>query len=446
MRHTLLNSTLAVSLLAVLAMPVQMIAQEQEQRRPERPPHYVVTDLGPMGTTFSDAVGATNHGLVGGFATAADGAQHAVLWYKGRIGDIGTPGLGGPNSAAYGVNERGQAAGLAEVSSPDPNGEDFCGYGTNLVCLPFLWQDGVMTRLPTLGGNGEAGQINNRGEVAGNVENATLDTTCLGLGTPQKLQEKPVIWEHGKIHELPTYPGDPDGWTFGINDNGQVAGASGPCSTLNPATGVYILSSHALLWEKDGWVRDLGNLGGTGAFGPGNLAHELNNQGQVVGTSDLKGDTSFHAFLWTRETGMRDLGTLSGDVNSGAISINERGEVVGVSLDASGNTRGFLWQNGVMTDLNKLIPADSPLFLLFAHGINSRGEITGFGSTSTGDVHAFLATPCDRHDADRKWCRDDDDRDDAAQTTERPRVVISEDARKLLQQQLGHRYHMGGPR
>jgi hypothetical protein len=36
--------------------------------------------------------------------------------------------------------------------------------------------------------------------------------------------------------------------------------------------------------------------------------------------------------------------------------------------------RAFLWQNGVMTDLNILIPADSLLYLLFAHGINSRRE------------------------------------------------------------------------
>ena len=158
-----------------------------------------------------------------------------------------------------------------------------------------------------------------------------------------------------------------------------MAGASGICSTLNPYILFYILSRHALLWDK-GLATDLGNLGGTGAFGPGNLALRVHNQGEAVGTSDLKGNTNFHAFLWTRETGMQDLGTLPGDVNSGAIGINDRGEVDGVSFDASGNMRAFVRQNGVMTDLNTLIPADSPLNLLFAHGINSRGEIVGFGA------------------------------------------------------------------
>ena len=51
-------------------------------------------------------------------------------------------------------------------------------------------------------------------------------------------------------------------------------------------------------------------------------------------------DTNFQVYVWTRETGMRDLGTLPGDVNSGGLRINDRGEVVGVSIDASGNLRG----------------------------------------------------------------------------------------------------------
>jgi probable HAF family extracellular repeat protein len=46
-----------------------------------------------------------------------------------------------------------------------------------------------------------------------------------------------------------------------------------------------------------------------------------------------------------------------------------------------------------MTDLNTLIPADSPLYLVFAFQINDVGEIVGLGVTSTSEPHAFLATP-----------------------------------------------------
>jgi hypothetical protein len=52
--------------------------------------------------------------------------------------------------------------------------------------------------------------------------------------------------------------------------------------------------------------------------------------------------------------------------------------VIGASLDANFTPRAFIIQNGVPTDLNTVVPADSPPRLLTACGINSRGEITGF--------------------------------------------------------------------
>jgi probable HAF family extracellular repeat protein len=281
---------------------------------------------------------------------------------------------------------------VGEAETSDPNGEDFCGFKalgfgpSATTCLPFLWQNGVMTQLPTLGGaNGVANMINNRGEVVGFAEDHTKDPGC------PVFQFKPVIWENGKIQPLPTYPGDPDGAALGINDNGQVVGVSGPCAVFNPNLGLYLVDSHALLWQ-DGTVTDLGNLGGDGGFG-GNHACAINNQGQVVGHSDLTGDTTFHAYLWAKETGMKDLETLLGDFASLALGINDRGEVVGASLDANFSLRAFLWKNGVMTDLNALVSGHSGLYLQLAESINSTGEIIGFGQTSTGEVHGFLATP-----------------------------------------------------
>jgi len=237
--------------------------------------------------------------------------------------------------------------------------------------------------------------INSRGEVAGTAETSMRDPAC---PAPQVLQFKPVIWENGKASALPTYPGDPDGIAFGINRNGDVAGASGECTTFNPDSLVYLQPLHALLWQT-GTVTDLGNLGGTG-HGSGIEAHAVNTQDQVVGYSDLPGDTTFHSFLWTKETGMKDLGALPGDAASLAIGINDSGEVVGISLDANFNLRAYLWENGVMTDLNTLvstnplIPVRSTLFLASACSINSSGVITGFAiETTTGEVHGYLATP-----------------------------------------------------
>jgi probable HAF family extracellular repeat protein len=192
------------------------------------------------------------------------------------------------------------------------------------------------------------------------------------------------------MRKLALLPGDSVGIPTSINDNGQAVGTSGSCA--NTPLIPLVVGPHAVLWEADGSARDLGNLGGT----PVNVALAINNRGQVVGGSSLAADstTSYlnDAFLWTKETGMQDLGTLPGDVASQGLWINDSGVVVGPSFDAAGNLRAFIW-NGTMTDLNTLVPADSPLYLLFAGSINSSGEIAGFGVTSSGDVHGFLLTP-----------------------------------------------------
>jgi probable HAF family extracellular repeat protein len=418
--HSLLF--LSPCLLAALAVPLTASAQDSQQRTLPAT-QYTVTDLGTLsGGNFSQPFFINRSGLVSGSSNLPDGTQHATLWLKELKADIGAPGLGGPNSIAFADNDRFQAAGEAETSTADPNAEDFCGFGTHLTCLPFLWQGGAMLQLPTLGGNnGAANAISNRGEVAGFAENSTPDPGC---PAPQLLHFEPVVWEKGVIHQLPTVGGDPDGVAYEINDNGEVAGASGTCTTFNPNFLNNLLAAHALLWEK-GKATDLGNLGGQTGQAGGNAAYSVNNRGEVVGSSDLSGDTTFHAFLWTRKTGMQDLGTLSGDVSSNSISINDAGSVVGLSLDASFNPRAFLWEKGVMTDLNTLVAGNSPLYLLTGCSINSRGEITGLGLTSTGEIHTYLATPTQGVAT-------------SASISQGviSRRILSDDARNLLQQQL----------
>jgi len=122
----------------------------------------------------------------------------------------------------------------------------------------------------------------------------------------------------------------------------------------------------------------------------------MNNRGEVVGTSDLTGDQVFHAFVWSPLTRkMQDLGTLPADTYSVALGINDAGVVTGVSINSSfSSLRAFEVVNGVPTDLNTLIPADSPLQLQTACSINSRGEIAGFAvEKSTGESRGYLAIP-----------------------------------------------------
>ena len=402
-----LTSATVITLLASLVLPMQCLAQGNNHKLPR----YTVTDLGTLGGTFSLAGGISNSSWVSGQSTLPDGYQHPTVWRNGVITDLGT--LGGLNGwAGWRPSDHGDAGGAAETSTPDPNGEDYCGFGTYLECRPFVWGHGRITALPTLGGNnGDSAGVNNLGQVGGGVENTTIDLTCV---VPKGFYEvKAVVWENGKVRELSTFDGDTHSWALAINDRGQMVGQSGNCNTF---------TFHALLWQ-DGRVINLGNLGGT----MNNLAVDINNQGQVVGSSNLPGDTTGHGFLWQKGTGMIDLGTLPGDVGGDADGINNLGQIVGGSWDAEGNDRAYLWQNGVMTDLNTLIPPDSPLHLIEATGtINDWGQIAGIAlQISTGDVHAFLATPTMMY-----W-----------EISERPKVVLPENVRELLQQQRhGNRF------
>jgi probable HAF family extracellular repeat protein len=403
---------------ALLAAPCVVTAQ---------PPRYTLIDLG--GGTYGAAYGLNNYGVVAGEETLPDGTYQAVLWYMG-LGlkvHVGTPGL---NSGAFGVNDLGQVEIVAESSTKDPNNEDFCAYGDHLECHPFLWQGGAMAPLALLGGNnGSTGQLNNKGEMPGIAETATWDTSCptaitAGGTGPQFLDYKPVVWgpAPGAIRKLSPLPGDTVGMAYWINDNSQAVGASGTCgnSVLLPGYG-----SHAVLWGADGSVTDLGNLGGAVV----NTGVAINNQGQVTGASSLNANSTAYnatdAFLWTRGSGMSDLGTLSGDVASAGQGINDAGAVVGLSIDAKGDTRAFLWQNGVMADLNTLIPG-SPLLLMYAGGINSSGAIVGYGATAKGDIHAFLALPS----------TGGYESESASSNANRP-MVLSDDVRKIIRQRVG---------
>ena len=373
--------------------------------QPPARPRYSVRDLGTFGGpgTNSSGYDMNNAGWVAGSGNLVPGGpQHAFLWYgAGPLKDLST--LGGLNSGAGGPNAFGEVAIGSETPTKDPNGEDFCGYGTNLQCLGAIWRDGRLTALRNLpgGNNANAFGLNNYGQIVGFAENGVRDATCSiprivgsaggALITPsQVLRFKPVIWGPlGAVRELPLPKGDTVGFAFGINNSGQAVGTSGVCSK----TSLPPLSpdgQHAVLWDWDGSPTILGDLGGPGDH----VATAINDRGDVVGNSDHP-DGTIHPFVWTRHAGTRDLGAFPGAFATVAPccdTINNRGDVAGFYFDATG-PHAFVWQDGVLTDLNTVIPSDSPLHLLFAETINDSGEIAGAGVTSSGEMHAFLATP-----------------------------------------------------
>jgi probable HAF family extracellular repeat protein len=380
------GGNMKMSLIASLGLMASLVMAQSAHRT------YSVLDLGPLGGSPGQPNFISNNGLIAGATVGANNQSHAAVWFMGFKIDLATPGLGGLNSTANSVNDKGQVVGGAETIFA--SSEDFCGFNaygvakSSTTCQPFVFANGVMNKLPTLGGpNGFANSINNRSEAVGWVETTGRDpNSACGV-----LQFKPVLWEKTGVTQLKTFAGDPDGVAASINDNGQVVGATGSCANaFSTDSGLYLVEKHAMLWDA-GLAIDLGNLGGSGNFG-GHHACAINNRGQVVGHSDLTGDTTFHTFLWTWETGMQDLGTLPGDFASGAIGVNDLGAAVGGSFDSQFNARAFVWEKGTMTDLNAVLSSNpKKLYLLLANSINARGEIVGLAVNDAGDLHGFLA-------------------------------------------------------
>lgn len=362
-------------------------------------PRYRVEVLtSTLGSAPNRGNAINDRGWVAGFSGRPDTTRHAALWRGGPVVDLGT--LGGRNSTVAwpGLNNRGVVVGISQTGTPDPLDEawscgDFLGATPN-TCLGFVWQDGVLTALPTLGGNnGYAAGVNARGHVVGWAETRVLDPTC-SRADSQYLQFRAVRWEPGRrwrpprAVQLRPYPGDSASAAVAINDRGLVVGISGECDR---AVGRRT-ARRAVRWLRDDRPDTLPTLGGTTWHTP----TALNARGDAVGFSnprdprDAAGEFVARAVLWPRTGGIVEIGRLPGDSTSQAQGINDRGQVVGLSVGAGG-VRAFLWEDGVLHDLNRLAPG-APGVLVTARAINGAGEITG-DIRVDGRTLPFVAVP-----------------------------------------------------
>jgi probable HAF family extracellular repeat protein len=319
---------------------------------------WTIRSLGTLGVD-SQALAINDSGVVVGSSRLRRERlpAHAFLWQNGRMRDLGTLGrdLGSdlPNvSSAVAINDRGQVLGNSSVDQNSP------------VSHAFVWQAGRMTAVTTVLGPDSYGQaLNERGQVVG----WSGDDFGYGRG-------RAILWEQGRLRSLGALPGREHSWAYDVNERGVVVGES---YSVDERLEGEAVKARAFLWRA-GKLTDLGTLPGR----PQSTARAINERGQVIGNAFTSGGAS-RAFLW--QSGRRtDLGA-AGERESVAVAINDRGQVIGFRTLPSGEIRGFVWQNGRRVDLRGLGGRETR-----PSAINNRGEVVGTSTTTGGAEHAVV--------------------------------------------------------
>jgi probable HAF family extracellular repeat protein len=146
----------------------------------------VKTRLGTLGGRETAAMAINDLGQVVGYGTTESGDEHAFIWQDGVMTDLGT--LGGRESSALAINDRGQVVGSSWINDRDQVFEDYTlKWGDSHA---FIWQDGVMRDLGTLGGlDSHAYAINDLGQV-------------VGISTTESELTSAFIWQDGVMTDL----------------------------------------------------------------------------------------------------------------------------------------------------------------------------------------------------------------------------------------------------
>ncbi|MDH3283820.1 MAG: S8 family serine peptidase [Acidobacteriota bacterium] len=338
---------------------------------------YTISEIPSLGGDRALAFGINDAGHVVGLSETGDAAptglpiEHAFLWDGSSTTDLGT--LGGENSLAYDVNNAGTVVGQADLAVPLAPPPFFAPFKN----VPTRWDSGVPTQLDLLPDfgywNGGALAISDTDFIGGRSINGfeLIRGTLWGFDP-----ERPL--------EVLAMPGADMTDVWGIADSGETVG------WMNEMYLGFNRKAFRLPMGSQTPV-DIGTLGGAWGW-----ALDINKRGDIVGqSSDATG--LLRPFVLESGQPMTDLGSLGGSFAL-ARAINDSRQVVGdsthpLSLTLS-DTLAFVWEAGVLEELNDLIPGNLGWNLREAWDINDSGQIAGHGLNAQNAERAFRLDPC----------------------------------------------------
>ncbi|MGA2914889.1 MAG: PEP-CTERM sorting domain-containing protein [Sedimentisphaerales bacterium] len=319
---------------------------------------YEVIDLGALGGSHSRAMSVNNKGQIVGYAFDSSNNFRACLFDAANATNNRDLGY----SEATFISDDGQIVGYSgTIPSPANYARLFdpSGGGNNI-------------NLGALGGSHSVANSMNNGQIVGYADNsAGYKRACLFDANG-----------NGNNTDLGALGGN-SSWAYSINNGGKIVGWASNSSNYD----------RACLFDPAGNT-DLGTLGGDESE-----ARAINNIGQVVGQAQNSSGYDVACLFGSAGhpednlTIVKIAGGRRGDyiVNSEALSINDKGQIVGYTYDDIGNDRAYLFDSsgGYSTDLNTLIDPSSGWLLRYAYCINNDGWIVGQGNLN-GTPRAFL--------------------------------------------------------
>lgn len=333
-------------------------------------PTYSVTELPvPAGYVSARPVGVNDSGTVLLNAYTAGGETAPFVWQAGTLTALGT--LGGTSAYARAIGTTGQVVGESRTKP---------GF-----VHAFSWQNGVMTDIDAGSGNASsATSVNSRGQV-------TVIVNLPGNKT------RSYVWKNGRA--TPIRPlggaGSQTCEVFGINDRGDLVGFSDWIPKPKPFHSPGPREFRLVLWTGGDPI--LIGPAQTRAIRKAGGFCGLNNGPEVYATFPqtpiTEGGKANFAIFWAkgRTSGLVWLDRTP-DPLTAALAINDQGQVVGTTDSSFDQRRAFLWQHKHMDDLNGMIPLDSQWVLNEAGGTNTGGWIVGSG-LHEGLARPFLLTP-----------------------------------------------------